>query len=93
MKIKIAVCSLLLVVLAFGAPAAVAGYVGADEAVVGKFAASAGRKPAPPIMDADSGELGRLLWLMAGVAGGFALGYCFRSLSHKGKGEGFRRDV
>lgn len=93
MKIHLISIALFLGPLTLPATSTAEDFVGVDEAVVEKFAANAGRKPAPPILDADSGELGRLLWLMAGVAGGFALGYCFRSLSPEGKKEGFRRDV
>jgi ABC-type cobalt transport system substrate-binding protein len=85
MKPKIAAALVLLVAMTFGFPAVVDSFVGADESVIEKFATDAGRKTTTPLVNADSGEMGRLLWLMAGVAGGFTLGYCFRSLSVKKK--------
>ena len=55
-------------------------YAGVDDSVVGKFAKDAGR-PAKPLIDLDKyGDLPLFIFLLAGLAGGFVLGYCFRSL-------------
>lgn len=91
MKLKTA--ALLMATLYFNAPAYAAGFVGVDEAVVEKFAASAGRKATPPLLDAGNGDLGLFLFLTAGALGGFVCGYCFRAMFPKGKNEVFRRDV
>lgn len=80
MKLKIAVFAVSLTVALFGDPVSAADYVGVDEAVVEKFAANAGRRPTPPLLNADNGDLGLFLFLTAGAIGGFVCGYCFRSL-------------
>lgn len=71
-----------LAVAGLSTRASAGGYVGVDEAVVEKFAAENGRKPAPPLLNAE-GDLGLFLFLVAGAAGGFACGYFYRSLSIK----------
>ncbi|MBF0291722.1 MAG: hypothetical protein HQK86_06140 [Nitrospinae bacterium] len=93
MKLRTVVIGLLLAGIAFNAPAYAAEFVGVDEAVVEKFAASAGRKATPPLLDADNGDLGLFLFLTAGAVGGFVCGYCFRAIFPKEKNDGFRRDV
>ena len=78
--------ALSLTALIFASTAfAAADFVGVDEAVVGKFAANAGRAPTPPLLNADNGDLGLFLFLTAGAIGGFVCGYCFRSLRSKEK--------
>jgi hypothetical protein len=52
---------------------------GVDDTVVAKFAQAAGRPPAPGTFD-GMGDLGLLMFLLAGLAGGFALGYFYRGL-------------
>ena len=54
-------------------------WAGVDETVVGKFAQAAGRPPAPGMFD-GMGDLPLLMFLLAGLAGGFALGYYYRLL-------------
>ena len=50
---------------------------GVDEAVVGKVAAAAGRHAAAPLIE---GDLLLFTFLVAGIIGGFVLGYYFRIL-------------
>ncbi len=54
---------------------------GVDEAVVEKVAKEHGREVRPPLMNTDRGDLLPFLFLLAGLAGGFAGGYCWRSLT------------
>ncbi len=56
-----------------------ARWAGADEQVVAPVAAEAGRRPWRTLLD-DSGDLPHFLFLSAGIAGGFALGYGYRAL-------------
>lgn len=53
---------------------------GVDETVVEKYAAEAGRKPAPPLINTDQGDLLLFLFLTAGAVGGFLGGCCFREM-------------
>ena len=53
---------------------------GVDETVVEKFAEEAGRPPRDPFINTDQGDLLLFVFLVAGAAGGFVCGYCFRSL-------------
>lgn len=55
---------------------------GVDEAVVERVAAAAGRTPwnAP---FAPQGDLRLFCFLVAGLVGGFALGYAYRALFHE----------
>lgn len=53
---------------------------GIDETVVEKFAADAGRKPLPPVIDAGRGDLLLFLFLLAGAIGGFVGGYYYRDV-------------
>jgi hypothetical protein len=55
-------------------------YEGVDDSVVGKFAKDAGR-PLTPLIDFDKyNDLQLFAFLLAGLAGGFMLGYYYRSL-------------
>lgn len=60
---------------------------GVDENVVEKFAEQAGRPATRPVIDTDHGDLLLFVFLLAGTAGGFVLGYYFRDLMGK-KGQG-----
>ncbi|NQT21379.1 MAG: cobalt ABC transporter permease [Planctomycetes bacterium] len=60
--------------------AAEGDWPGVDETVVEKFAEEAGRPPREPYMNTDKGDLLLFLFLVAGAAGGFVSGYCFREL-------------
>jgi cobalt/nickel transport protein len=50
---------------------------GVDEAVVGEVAAAAGRHAATPLVE---GDLLLFAFLVAGIIGGFVLGYHYRVL-------------
>lgn len=52
-------------------------WAGVDEAVVGKVAAEAGRHASAPLIE---GDLLLFAFLVAGIIGGFVLGYYFRTL-------------
>lgn len=93
MTLKTVAFALFLDAALFNATALSAEFIGVDEAVVGRFAANAGRPPTPPLLNPDNGDLGLLLFLTAGAIGGFVCGYCFRSLYPKERSEGTRRDV
>lgn len=53
---------------------------GVDETVVEEFASRAGREAQPPLINTDQGDILLFVFLLAGVAGGFVLGYYFRVL-------------
>jgi ABC-type cobalt transport system substrate-binding protein len=53
---------------------------GVDESVVEKYAKAAGREPWEPLINTDQGDLLLFAFLVAGVLGGFVMGYYFRSL-------------
>jgi ABC-type cobalt transport system substrate-binding protein len=53
---------------------------GVDETVVERIASEAGRPPHEPVLNTDQGDLLLFLFLLAGAAGGFVMGYCFRGL-------------
>ena len=53
---------------------------GVDETVVEKFAEGAGRKAWTPFINTDQGDLLLFVFLLAGVIGGFILGYIFRKV-------------
>lgn len=53
---------------------------GVDATVVEKYAREAGRPPREAYIDTDRGDLLLFFFLVAGAAGGFVGGYCFREL-------------
>lgn len=53
---------------------------GVDETVVEKFAHEAGRTARDPYINTDQGDILLFVFLLAGVAGGFVMGYYFRDL-------------
>jgi hypothetical protein len=55
-------------------------YEGVDDTVVGKYAEKAGHPPRKALIDTDKGDLLLFFFLIAGVAGGFVGGYCYREL-------------
>ncbi len=57
-----------------------AQWSGVDETVVEKFAIEAGRPPRQPYINTDRGDLLLFVVLLAGVAGGFVLGYYYREI-------------
>ncbi len=61
---------------------------GLDEAVVRKIAREHGRTAKKPLIDTGEGDLQLFAFLLAGVVGGFAAGYCWRSLLEGRKKKG-----
>ena len=57
-----------------------AKWSGVDETVVEKFAEDAGRPARDPYTNTDQGDLLLFVFLLAGVAGGFVMGYYFRDI-------------
>ncbi len=53
---------------------------GVDETVVEKYAEEHGRIARPPLINTGQGDLLLFVFLLAGAVGGFAAGYCWRSL-------------
>ena len=53
---------------------------GVDDTVVGRYAQQAGHPARKAYIDTDRGDMLLFFFLMAGVAGGFVGGYCFRDL-------------
>lgn len=62
-----------------------ARWLGVDETVVEKFAREAGHPSRKPYINTDQGDLLLFVFLIAGVAGGFIGGYCFRELFDSGR--------
>lgn len=67
-------------------PAAAADWKGVDESVVEKFADEHGRPAVDPLINTDQGDLLLFVFLVAGAAGGFVMGYSYRKLMEKGDG-------
>jgi len=53
---------------------------GVDESVVEKYAKEQGREAHAPLINTSEGDLQLFVFLVAGVAGGFAAGYYWRML-------------
>lgn len=53
---------------------------GVDESVVEKYAKEQGREAYAPLINTSQGDLQLFVFLLAGVAGGFAAGYYWRKL-------------
>jgi cobalt/nickel transport protein len=53
---------------------------GVDETVVQKFAREHGREARKSLIDTGEGDMQLFMFLLAGAAGGFAAGYCWRAL-------------
>ncbi len=53
---------------------------GVDETVIETFARNAGHPAREPYLNTERGDLLPFLFLLAGVAGGFAAGYFYRQL-------------
>ncbi len=54
---------------------------GVDESVVEKFAKEHGREAREPLINTDQGDILLFVFLIAGAAGGFAAGYCWKTLT------------
>lgn len=76
---KIIVLSLFLF-LSAGGKAQAHTWAGVDETVVEKFAEQQGRKAWKPFINTDQGDLLLFVFLLAGSAGGFVLGFNWRKL-------------
>jgi cobalt/nickel transport protein len=61
-------------------PAEEKSWDGVDVAVVEKFADAAGRPAQEPYINTDQGDLLLFVFAIAGVIGGFIMGYCWREL-------------
>jgi len=59
---------------------------GVDETVIEKYAAVAGREPVEPLINTDQGDLLLFVFAVAGAAGGFIAGYCWRILLREKNG-------
>jgi ABC-type cobalt transport system substrate-binding protein len=59
---------------------AAAEWAGVDEKVIESVARDAGRPAREPLIDTDRGDLLLFVFLVAGAAGGFLAGYCYRAL-------------
>ncbi len=57
-----------------------AGWQGVDESVVEHYAEKAGHPAWKPLINTDQGDLLLFVFLIAGVIGGFILGYYWRVL-------------
>ncbi len=64
-----------------------AKWSGVDESVVEKVAKEHGRSAWTPFINTDQGDLLLFVFLLAGVAGGFVMGYNFRKLFAKKQDE------
>lgn len=53
---------------------------GVDKTVVEKYAQEHGREARTPLFNTDQGDLLIFVFLLAGAAGGFLAGYCWRML-------------
>lgn len=60
--------------------ASAAEWSGVDETVVEKYAEQSGRPAWRPLINTDQGDLLLFVFLLAGVVGGFILGYYWRAL-------------
>jgi len=67
-------------------------WTGVDEAVVEKIAKEHGREAKKPFIDLGEGDLQLFAFLLAGVVGGFAAGYCWRKLVGEKSVKGDRHD-
>ena len=63
--------------------ASAAKWGGVDESVVEKFAEEHGRAPVDPVINTDQGDLLLFMFLIGGLAGGFAAGCYWRMLTEK----------
>jgi hypothetical protein len=83
LSIFLVVLLIVFTVALISAEAEEGKWAGVDETVVEKFAAKAGRIAKEPFIRKDQGDLLLFVFLVAGVAGGFAAGYYFRVLFHE----------
>ena len=71
------------------APAAQAtehgAWTGIDVSIVGKYAEKYGRPPRKPYINTDQGDLLLFVFTLAGVVGGFVIGFNARKLFYENK--------
>jgi hypothetical protein len=60
--------------------AAGSSYAGVDETVIERYAEKAGRKAQEPLINTDRGDMLLFVFLVAGAAGGFVMGYYWRAI-------------
>jgi len=80
---RLLICGLLVLVIGIvigGIARADEPWPGVDDAVVGKLATEAGRPPREPYINTGQGDLQLFCFLMAGIIGGFIIGYQYREL-------------
>ena len=65
-----------------------AAWSGVDEVVLEKTAHAAGRESWGPLIEIEEGDLGLFVFMLAGLVGGFFLGYYYHQLF---QGTGRRR--
>ena len=82
-------CSLMLCISVALAHAAEEKWPGVDDTVVGKYAREHGRPAKPGLLDLEGDAL-LFAFLVAGVAGGFVMGYYYRDFMAKKGVEGER---
>ena len=58
-------------------------WTGIDVSVVGKYATQYGRPPRAPYINTDCGDLLLFVFTLAGVAGGFVMGFNARKLFYE----------
>lgn len=79
----LAAAALLTAQLSWGAEKG--KWEGVDKGVIEKFAKEGGLEPRRPLIDTDRGDLLLFVFLVAGVAGGFTMGYYYRKLFGPGE--------
>ena len=81
---KIALAGGLIIFLALGMYIGLrisdSKWAGVDESVIERFAVEANRPPKEPLINIEHGDLPLLLFLLAGAAGGFTVGYYFQGV-------------
>ena len=81
----LAIAGLLLVILVVvSALKTDSNWEGVDAAVVGKYAGALGRQPSPPLLNLQ-GDLQLFVFAIAGLVGGFLLGYWWRDMFGPGR--------
>ena len=58
-------------------------WTGIDVSIVGKYAAKYGRPPRDPYINTDQGDLLLFVFTVAGVTGGFVMGFNARKLFYE----------
>ena len=66
---------------------------GVDESVVEKVAKEHGRTAWTPFINTDQGDLLLFVFLLAGTAGGFVMGYNFQKLFAKNRMKDVKRSI